>query len=66
MEDGVSLSIVNVLQAMLMAYKMWNNVSSFTIINSFERLDSLKITKVDRQLTWIILLKTAPKIIGLN
>lgn len=42
MEDGVSPSGVNVLQAMRMAYKAWNNVSSSTIINSFKKAGFIK------------------------
>jgi hypothetical protein len=49
-----------------MADKAWDCMSSSKIMNSFKkvRLDSLKIMKVVRQLTSIILLKTAPKMIG--
>ena len=45
MEDGVSQSGVNVLQAMQMAYKAWNNVSSSTKINSFKKSGFIKNLK---------------------
>lgn len=42
MEDGISPSSVNVLQAMRMADKAWSNVSSTTIINSFRKAGFIK------------------------
>lgn len=42
MEDGVSPSGVNILQAMRMADKAWNNVSSTTIMNSFKKAGFIK------------------------
>lgn len=61
MEDGISPSNVNFLPAIL-TDKVWSNVSSSKII-VLERLDSLLILEVVRQLTSINLIKTASKMI---
>lgn len=42
MEDGVSQTSVNVLEAMRMTYKAWNSVLSSTIINSFKKAGFIK------------------------